>query len=362
MSVIEARNLEDSAPTISARTATDEARAALWTGIIGAAKHLGKREPLPAARRPTVVQLKQGSAATPVYFIGAGLFEFHIAQLMSSAHPVFAVEIAWPAEWHDAATRGDVHGCPHLPHMVAPYVAALHAHAGATPCVIMGYSFHGSMAFEAAHQLAERGGNVDMVILLDAPAQYPAAPQVAWQKLREVWKRTARPIASDRTSPSLLSRLQSTGSILQWTFYEAAKTLKGRLLHWAIRDPGKLTIKLDTLGRPLHWQLIERVYANSLRSYELHPLDCRGAVFRADRADDCPGGDVDDSLGWGNLFRKGLQVVQVTGNHISMMRQPPHDHGLARDISDLLDRFCATPPQRDLQPDAAIGAATASSR
>jgi thioesterase domain-containing protein len=349
MPVIEARNLENSATTISARTATDEARAALWTGIIGAAKHLGKREPLPAARRPTVVQLKQGSAATPVYFIGAGLFEFHIAQLMSSEHPVFGVEIAWPAEWHDAVIRGDIHGCPHLPQMVAPYVAALHAHAGATPCVIMGYSFHGSMAFEAAHQLQERGGNVDMVILLDAPAQYPAAPRVAWQKLREVWKRTARPTASDRTSPSLLARLQSTAAILYWALYEVAKGLKGRFR----RDPGKLTIKLDTLGRPLHWQLIERLYAHSLRSYELHPLDCRGAVFRADRAEDCPGGDVDDSLGWGGLFGKGLQIVQVTGNHITMMRQPPHDHGLACDISELLDRFCATPPQRDLQPAAA---------
>jgi thioesterase domain-containing protein len=349
MSVIEARNLEDSATTISARTATDEARAALWTGIIGAAKHLGKREPPPTARRSTVVQLKQGSAATPVYFIGAGLFEFHIAQLMSSEHPIFAVEIAWPAEWHDAIIQGDIHGCPHLPQMVAPYVAALHAHAGATPCVIMGYSFHGSMAFEAAHQLQERGGKVDLVILLDAPAQYPAAPRVALQKLREVWKRTAKPAASDRTSSSLLSRLQSTGSILCWTLYEVAKSLKGRFK----RDPGKLTIKLDTLGRPLHWQLIERLYANSLRSYELHPLDCRGAVFRADRAEDCPGGDVDYGLGWGDLFGKGLQVVQVTGNHISMMRQPPHDHGLARDISDLLDRFCATPPQQDLQPAAA---------
>jgi thioesterase domain-containing protein len=354
MSVIEARDLEDSATT---RTATDQARAALWTGIIGAAKHLGKRQPPPAARRPTVVQLKQGGAGTPVYFIGAGLFEFHIAQLMSSQHPVFGVEIAWPAQWRDAAVRGDIHGCPHLPQMVAPYVAALHAHAGATPCVIMGYSFHGSMAFEAAHQLQERGGNVAMVILLDAPAQYPATHRVAMQKLREVWKRAPRSAASGRTSPSPLSRLQSTGSILRWTVYEVAKSLKGRFLHWAVRDPGKLTIKLDTLGRPLHWQLIERLYAHSLRAYELHPLDCRGAVFRADRAEDCPGGDVDDSLGWSGLFGKGLQIVQLTGDHIAIMRQPPHDQGLARDISDLLDRFCASQPQRDLQPAAAATAA-----
>ena len=76
---------------------TDEARAAVWTGILGAAKHLGKKAPLPLRQRPTIVQLRQGTSATPVYFIGAGLYELHTAQMMPPQHSIFAAEIAWPA-------------------------------------------------------------------------------------------------------------------------------------------------------------------------------------------------------------------------------------------------------------------------
>lgn len=339
------------------RSSTDQARAALWTGILGAAKHIGRREPRTNAKRPAVVAFKPGAGETPVYFIGAGLFEFRIAQLMRCEHPVYAIEIPWPSQWHDAAARNDVDASPTLQELVAPYVAALRDHAGSSPCVIMGYSFHGSMAFEAAHQLAALGSKVAMVMLLDAPAQYPAPHHVARQKLREVWARSPQRVSSGRRPPSIVARLAGSGAILQWTLFWTWSNLKGQFLHWVLRDAGKLTTKLDALGRPMHWRLVERVYANSLRAYGLRPLDCRGAIFRADRAEDCPGGVVDYSLGWSGLFGDGLEIVQVTGDHMSMMRESPHDRNLADEICDLLERFCHEPKQHE--PRAAAGAAAA---
>ena len=97
------------------------------------------------------------------------------AQMMPPQHSIFAAEIAWPAAWHDAAARNDTDATPVLEDMVVPYVTALRGHAGSTPCVIVGYSFHASMAFEIAHQLLEQGGQVDLVMILDAPAEYPLA-------------------------------------------------------------------------------------------------------------------------------------------------------------------------------------------
>src|SRR5580692_9290053 len=142
------RTMQDQAMKISRRPSSDEARAAVWSGILGAAKHIGNRAPLPLRQRPAVVQLRQGTAATPVYFIGAGLYELHTAQMMPPQHSIFAAEIAWPAAWHDAAARNDTDATPVLEDMVVPYVTALQAHAGSTPCVLVGYSFHASMAFE----------------------------------------------------------------------------------------------------------------------------------------------------------------------------------------------------------------------
>jgi thioesterase domain-containing protein len=320
---------------------TDQARAAVWTGILGAAKHLGKRTPLPVRERPTVVQLRQGSAETPVYFIGAGLYELHVAQLMPPDHSIFAAEITWPAAWHDAAARNDVAATPVLEDMVVPYVTALSAHMGSMPCVLVGYSFHASMAFEIAHQLLDRGHRVELMMVLDAPAEYPGAHKIAWNNFLRTWMPDARQAAAPQDRKSIASRLRLSASIAGWALGVATRYAKRRVVESALRDPGELTTKLDTLGRPMHWPLIERLYDNSLRAYRARRLDCRGVLFRADRSEDCPSSAVDKSLGWAALFGKGLEIVQVTGDHFTMMREPPHDQTLAREMSAALHRHCA---------------------
>jgi thioesterase domain-containing protein len=341
--------MQDTPLKSSLLVSTDEARAAVWTGILGAAKHLGKRAPLPLRQRPTVVQLRQGTSETPVYFIGAGLYELNTAQMMPPQHSIFAVEIAWPAAWHDAAARNDTNATPVLEDMVVPYVTALSAHAGSAPCVLVGYSFHASMAFEIAHQLLEKGGQVDLVMVLDAPAEYPAPYKIAWNNLRETWM----PSASERVA-SIASRFAVSLSIARWALAVAGRFLKRRFVESVWRDPGELTTKLDTLGRPMHWPLIERLYDNSLRSYRVRRLDCRGVLFRADRTEDCPSSNVDYSLGWADLFGKGLEIIQVTGDHFTMMREHPHDQNLAREMSDALDRHCTKPQRATESPAIAV--------
>jgi len=336
MSAIDAYSQNETSPGLS-HAASDEARAALWTGIIGAAKHIGKREPLNAARRPLVVQLKQGVGTTPVYFIGAGLFEFHLAQLIASEQSVHAVEIAWPSEWHDAAIANDSAACPSLEQLVAPYVAAIRTHAGSSPCVLIGYSFNGNIAFEAAHQLQALGTGVETVMLLDTPAQYPPWYSAAWKSLRETWRRASQ----TDTPQSLAAKLANSWTVAWWSLFEVARLAKQKLLVAVLADQGKLTTKLDSLGRPLHWQLIERLYANSLRNYRLHKLSAHGVVFRADRAEDCPTPAPDHALGWSALFGDGLDVVQMTGGHKTMIQQSPHDLRLASEMTHALDQSYA---------------------
>ena len=341
--------MQNSQLKTSSSAMTEEARAAVWTGILGAAKHLGKKAPLPLRQRPTVVQLRQGTSATPVYFIGAGLYELHTAQMMPPQHSIFAAEIAWPAAWHDAAARNDTDATPVLEDMVVPYVTALRAHTGDKPCVLAGYSFHASMAFEIAHQLLEQGGQVDLVMILDAPAEYPLPHKIAWKNLRDAWMPGMRERAA-----SIASRFEVSLSIARWTLAVAGRFLKRRFFESALRDPGELTTKLDTLGRPMHWPLINRLYDNSLRSYRLRRLNCRGVLFRADRSEDCPAANVDYSLGWADLFGKGLEIIQVTGDHFTMMREDPHDQNLAREMSAALDRYCAKPHRATESPAIAV--------
>jgi thioesterase domain-containing protein len=62
--------------------------------------------------------------------------------------------------------------------------------------------------------------------------------------------------------------------------------------------------------------------------------------------------NIDYSLGWADLFGKGLDIIQVTGDHFTMMREHPHDQNLAREMSDALDRHCTKPAQRTTESSA----------
>jgi thioesterase domain-containing protein len=314
-------------------TSKDEAHEVLWTGILGAAKHLGKRKWQPTKRQSSVVQLKKGAGQTPVYFIGMGVAELRVAQLICSDCSIFGIEIPWPSAWRNAAVKNDVDALPTMDQLAAPYVAALSVHAGSSRCVLVGHSFNGLVAFHAAHQLNEQGSNVEMVMLLDTETKDLAPHQVAWQLLQQDWGRAPDLRLTDRTSRSIASRLRSSWSVTRWMLVKEMRGLGRRI----VPDRGVLTTRLDDLGIPWHWEPMKRVCSNVVRSYRLRCLDCRGVLFRSESGDESFARSLDVSLGWSNLFKKGLEIVQVTGNHDTITRAP-HDRRLARAMSKILDR------------------------
>jgi thioesterase domain-containing protein len=313
---------------------TDEARAVLWTEILAVAKHLGQRASQPV-KHPSVIQLKEGAAETPVYLIGAGLSELHLAQLMCSERSIFGIDIPFASAWHNAAAKRQSYALPTMEQLVAPYAAALSAHTRSSPCVLVGHCFNGMIAFETAHQLHQQGGKVEMVMLLDAQRalldahhKYSSPHHVAWQKLQKEWK---QPLTG-RTLQSISFRLGSSWSTIQRMLVREIKGLGHRFLEVVLRHPGKLTTTFDDKGVPWHWGLLSRLYSNALRSYQLRCLDCRGVLFRAD-----PESPADSSLGWDHLFSRGLEIIQVTGSHTIIMQQP-HITTIAREMSKVLDR------------------------
>jgi thioesterase domain-containing protein len=211
--------------------------------------------------------------------------------------------------------------------------------------VLAGISFGGLMAFEAAHQLNEQGGKVEMVILLDAQAKYPAPHEVAWQKLQKDWKPEPNQRSTDRASQTFASRLGGSLSIIQWMLVKEMKQLGRPMLRAITGDLGPLTPRFDDLGVPMHWALVERVYANALRTYRLRRLDCRGVLFRADLVEERPARALDGSLGWANLFARGLEIIQVPGDHLTMFQQKSNLLTLAREMSNLLNRSSPTPTE-----------------
>jgi thioesterase domain-containing protein len=318
---------------------TSEAHAVVWTEILAVAKHLGKREWRPV-KHPSVIQLKEGAAETPVYFIGAGFSECHLAQLIRSKRSIFGVDIPFASAWRNAVAKQQVYALPTMEQLVAPYVAALSAHARFSPCMLVGHSFNGLMAFEAAHQLNQRGRKVEMVLLLDTQLEDISPHHVAWQKLKKDWQQPFNLHLTDRTLLSIASRLGSSWSTIRWMLVKEMKELGHRFLEVALRHPGVLTTTFDENGLPWHWGLLSRLYSHAQRSYQARCLDCRGVLFRAD-----PESPEDRSLSWDNLFSKGLEIIQVTGSHNTLM-QSPHIATLAREMNKVLDRSLVGPSRK----------------
>ncbi|TMB72804.1 MAG: hypothetical protein E6J46_15790 [Chloroflexi bacterium] len=99
-------------------------------------------------------------------------------------------------------------------------------------------------------------------------------------------------------------------------------------------NPDDLTAVLDEEGMPLSWGILDRAYTKILESYRPRLLESRGVLFRTDGNTVLRG--FDDSQGWNNLFTRGLEIVPVIGDHVSMVRQ--HHPMLARQISEVLQR------------------------
>jgi thioesterase domain-containing protein len=323
--------------------AEDDAAQFIWASILTTANYIRKRQPFLPKPRRKVIKLKEGSTAVPLYFIGGGLFELRLSQMMNVDRAIYAVEVPWPSAWRQAATRNKTTTLPNMEALAAGYTKALSSHVKSSRCVLAGISFYGLVAFEVAHQLSKAGLKVEMVMLLDTQAVYLAPPHLAWRKLTKDWRDYRTRKSPSRTLEATVRPLSMICSALYSMVFEQVRSLVRSLIGSIVPDSRYPTTKLDDDGVPLHLAFLKRVYAKAIRSYRLGPLDCRGVLFRANLERESLARAVDGSLGWDKLFAKGLEIKKVSGDHRSMVSQHPHNLALASKMSRVLNE--SGPPQ-----------------
>ena len=299
---------------------------------------IAERQPM-GGEAPMVVQLQRGNAGPPVYFINGGRDEVRLAQLMGDQRPVFGIEVPWPLAWHKATSNNQTFVLPKLEQLVAPHVETVIAQTGSSPCVLAGYSFGGLMAFEAADQLQRSGVKVEMVMLLDSWLRPPHRYLVVLNKWQRNWKVLNKAAQNDTGgSIGLLKGLwlfavmlaQKATTILRLSkaiFYSSEDAVSARSIELGTISGPDLTIDIDRLYR---------LFSGSRKSYVPRPIDARGILFVPE--DDWMLRSLDRSCGWKNLFSKGLDIVPVRGDHVSMIRHQPQNMLLAGKIDEVLNR------------------------
>ena len=293
------------------------------------ATKISKRE-----RRPAVIPLREASGELPLYFIGPEPAIVHFAETMDTGSSIFVIEAPLPVSRHAIASKNNA-TLPSIEQIASLFVIALSAHALNAPFALAGHSTMGIVAFEVAHQLQRLGAKVELVILLDTWLKRPSKLYVCWEKLLDCWKQ--RPSGAQEERPMKLIGLRLRDTLLIFWSMLAKGTKK--IFQMFKPDLGAVTTVLDEQGVPLEYGLIDRVYANAENAYHARILDCPGKLFVASSDDERVEREYDEFFGWKNLFSKGLEIVSVPGDHLSMIREKSCSLILANRMADALRKF-----------------------
>jgi amino acid adenylation domain-containing protein len=287
---------------------------------------------------PQVLRLQPGHSGLPLYFVGAGPTEYRLAELIGEDRAVFATDAPLPVEWRDAIAAADA-AQPTIEQLGVLHGDALRAHAGSSPCVVAGYSLHGKIAFEAARALQRAGGNVALVLLLDACVSEWNTRGAASESFRWIWRRAAtktanNPPNTDRSS----ARLRNSWRLLRWLLARIPHIVKSRIP--SSTNLSGLSGSFDKNGMPIDTPTITRFTRIAAKSWHPHPIGTSAVLLRAKTPGEemLPGHDLTN--GWGDLFARGLEIVQAPGDHVSMMLDG-HVMTVARQIKAVLERYDA---------------------
>jgi thioesterase domain-containing protein len=287
-------------------------------------------------RGPQVISFQTGHTGPPVYFIGAGAAEYRIAQTIGEDRAIFAIDVPIAADWLYAITTTD-RPLPTMEQLAALYGYAVRAHAGSSPCVVVGYSFSGKIAFEAARVLQRAGGNLAVVLLIDTFAWggAPSLRNYAWQNLLRIWRDAPGGTAKHTSYIGRLSTsLVNSWRLMWWVIAQIPGRMKQRAA--GLQEPAPLSV--DTKGVPVEWAVMERLYRVLQKSFHPRALDASGLLFRAGPGENTLRGH-DFTNGWRNLFARGLTVVHTKGDHVSIVHDERDLAALAQGINAALDQY-----------------------
>ncbi|NJL40959.1 MAG: hypothetical protein HC899_32665 [Leptolyngbyaceae cyanobacterium SM1_4_3] len=209
------------------------------------------------------------------------------------------------------------------------YIQAIRELQPQGPYFLGGWSFGGLVAFEMAQQLTQAGQEIGLLAILDTPA--PANQLSLGQSLKfllgtALWS----------TLPFLLDYGALVTNRLQ-SWHPWFARWQGATSSSAFRAIARLLpeeSRLQLLNESAIQLLLPVVYANSQAAYRYvpQPYPHRITLFKA--AEQPEAMRHEPFLGW-NTLTHNIQLHQVSGNHLSLLRQP-HVQTLAEQLGKCL--------------------------
>jgi acyl transferase domain-containing protein/thioesterase domain-containing protein/SAM-dependent methyltransferase len=300
---------------------------------------IGGGDRAPGGSSP-LVPLQPGGTRPPLFFVhpAAGVvFPYvELARTLGIEQPFYGLQ----ALGLDGLSAPD----QRIEDMAARYVAALRTVQPEGPYYLGGFSFGCLVAFEMAQQLAAAGETIALLALVDEPAPvFGHRPSslvmgklLATGIARSIWpylhdyfylrsgKGSEEEAPGEHAGPSWMSRL-SDGSLFEQFLAQStmANFVPRDARVVALRQPAMVPMfELFLLHLRETMRYVPRAYAQ------------RVTLFRATRLGGRFGKDA--TMGWGLLAAGGVEVHELQGEHLTLLRQP-HVNALAAALERSLE-------------------------
>lgn len=256
---------------------------------------------------PKLVPLESGGSGPPIFFVAAPMEVFALVKMARQKQPFYITQASLSSELLMASARHNHAVYPSVAEMAAPHTALIRESGFSDPCIVVGYSFGGALAFEVAHQLQRHGMTVEAVFIFDF--------QMKMRDWLRDWERFTR-----------------------WSLRQARDSLRGvgyfrvkarrRFQRKQLQRPDKFRapvalaeVKAISNGE-VPWDVVCRIQEHSLKRYRPGPLASRAIILKAKGSFYDDHENFDGLLGWGRLFAHGGETIEVPGDHRSMWHQP----------------------------------------
>jgi amino acid adenylation domain-containing protein len=276
--------------------------------------------PTPFQVPPLLITLQPEGARRPLFLVHplAGLvFPYHeLALYLGSDQPVYGLQ--------SIGIAGEASPLIQVEAMAEHYLAAIRQVQPEGPYQLAGWSFGGKVALEMAQQLQKAGESVALLAIIDTRL-YSTSFATFWHGSR-VFLTSMLPhlwsyISDYLELQSALSRPKRAG--------QQPSSFFGKLrAHFQTAEPGGQT-KLPKFTISEFKCLLQVFQANVRADSHYRPQRYPGQVTLFKTA------DQDSTWGWGDIAANGVELHQIPGNHMNVLR-PPQVQLLAQKLSACL--------------------------
>jgi len=283
-----------------------------------------------------LIEFQASGSKTPLFFVhpgGGNVFSYYeLARCLGSDRPFYAFQE--PGLYKEQALLTSIED------MAAYYIGAMKTAQPEGPYFIGGWSFGGIVAFEMARQLFAQGQKVGRLLLLDT-----SAPISMKEYLGEEYEEIEEYDDERKEDAVLLIELFGGLNISK----EDLEPFEGdkRIEYVLKKGIGMNFFPPDVdLARARAYLEMFRTNARAKRKYLPQVYQGTVTLFRPFLQGALPPSDGSElsrrverlirDKGWGELAAGGVRVVEVPGNHQSMVGEP-HVETLAMRIRECLD-------------------------